>query len=186
MTILHNLAGGARRWLVKDLVIGFGALLMLAPASQMAAPLTADTWRWMLTLAVLIFLLIPFQDLRDLPGDTAAGRVTHFLLRVHHHGLDRRTGNSRPVLHHRLARGPQALTGLRPPQLPPLRVLVRRDAGRRPHHPVADGDTSGQVDGPNTIRPTARRSLADHPISVDDRRLDTGRGEAAPEAHGRQ
>ncbi|WP_052768631.1 UbiA family prenyltransferase [Streptomyces humi] len=76
VTVLNNLAGGARRWLVKDAVIGSGVLLMLAPAWQMAAPLTADTWRWMLTLAVVIFLLIPVQDLRDVPGDTAAGRVT--------------------------------------------------------------------------------------------------------------
>ncbi|MGE7386293.1 UbiA family prenyltransferase [Streptomyces sp. NPDC004126] len=76
VTVLHNLAGGARRWLVKDFVIGAGALLMLGPAWQIAAPLSADTWRWMLTLAAVIFLLIPLQDLRDLAGDTAAGRTT--------------------------------------------------------------------------------------------------------------
>lgn len=49
---------------------------MLGPAWQMTGPLTADAWRWMLALAVPIFLLIPVQDLRDLPGDTAAGRLT--------------------------------------------------------------------------------------------------------------
>ncbi|MFJ5953955.1 UbiA family prenyltransferase [Streptomyces noursei] len=76
MTVLHNLAGGARRWVVKDLVIGFGALPMLGPAWQMVAPLTAESWRWMLALAVPIFLLIPVQDLRDLRGDTASERVT--------------------------------------------------------------------------------------------------------------
>ncbi|MFG2291490.1 UbiA family prenyltransferase [Streptomyces sp. NPDC048595] len=76
MTLLHNLAGGARRWVVKDLVIGLGVLPMLGPAWQMVAPLTAESWRWMLALAIPIILLIPVQDLRDLRGDTAVERVT--------------------------------------------------------------------------------------------------------------
>ncbi|MPY33791.1 prenyltransferase [Streptomyces adustus] len=75
MTLLHNL-GGSRHWIVKNAVIGFGVLPMLGAAWQLTAPLTADAWRWMLVLAVVVFLLIPAQDLRDLHGDAAAHRAT--------------------------------------------------------------------------------------------------------------
>lgn len=75
VTLLHNL-GGARRWVVKNAVISLGIPLMLGPAWQMVAPLTAEAWRWMVTLAVSVFFLIPVQDLRDLHGDAVTGRRT--------------------------------------------------------------------------------------------------------------
>jgi 4-hydroxybenzoate polyprenyltransferase len=76
LTLLHNLARGARNWVVKDFVIAAGVPLMLGPAWQMVAPLTAETWRWIWALAIPIFLLIPVQDLRDIRGDTADQRTT--------------------------------------------------------------------------------------------------------------
>ncbi|MFD8143714.1 UbiA family prenyltransferase [Streptomyces sp. NPDC059708] len=75
MTLLHNL-GGSRYWIVKNAVIGCGVLPMLGAAWRMTAPLTPDAWRWMLTLAVVVFLLISVQDLRDLRGDAATRRRT--------------------------------------------------------------------------------------------------------------
>ncbi|MEU9096844.1 UbiA family prenyltransferase [Streptomyces sp. NPDC048361] len=65
------MALGARRWVVKNAVIGLGIPLMLGPA-----PLTGEAWRWVVTLAVSAFFLIPVQDLRDLHGDAATGRTT--------------------------------------------------------------------------------------------------------------
>ncbi|WP_168586608.1 UbiA family prenyltransferase [Saccharopolyspora sp. ASAGF58] len=76
LTLLHNVAGGARNWVVKDFVIASGVPLMLGPAWQMVAPLTADTWRWIWALAIPIFFLIPVQDLRDIRGDKASRRAT--------------------------------------------------------------------------------------------------------------
>ncbi|MEW2577704.1 UbiA family prenyltransferase [Streptomyces syringium] len=75
MTLLHNLSG-ARHWVIKNAVIGFGVLPMLAPAWQITTPLTADAWRWMLALAIPIFFLIPVQDLRDMHGDAELRRTT--------------------------------------------------------------------------------------------------------------
>ncbi|MCX5387292.1 UbiA family prenyltransferase [Streptomyces sp. NBC_00083] len=75
VTLLHNL-GGARHWVVKNAVISLGIPLMLGPAWQMVAPLGDEAWRWMVTLAVSAFVLIPVQDLRDLHGDAATGRMT--------------------------------------------------------------------------------------------------------------
>jgi 4-hydroxybenzoate polyprenyltransferase len=72
----NNLAGWARSWLYKDLVIGLGTTVELGAAWQLAAPIPAMAWRWIITLSAAVFLLIPLQDLRDLAGDAAVGRRT--------------------------------------------------------------------------------------------------------------
>ncbi|MEU8570614.1 UbiA family prenyltransferase [Streptomyces pathocidini] len=76
LTLLHNLARGARSWMVKDFVIACGVPMMLGPAWQMVTPVTGETWRWILALAIPVLLLIPVQDLRDMHGDVADGRTT--------------------------------------------------------------------------------------------------------------
>jgi 4-hydroxybenzoate polyprenyltransferase len=75
-SLLHNIARWARWWWSKNLIIGVGTLLELAPAWQMAAGWPDVTgWRWIGTLSVVL-LLVPLQDLRDVVGDRTTGRAT--------------------------------------------------------------------------------------------------------------
>lgn len=75
-SMLHNFGGWARHWFGKHLVMGIGVVAGLAPAWELAEPLTADAWRWIVFLACVILPLIATQDLRDTAGDRAIGRRT--------------------------------------------------------------------------------------------------------------
>jgi 4-hydroxybenzoate polyprenyltransferase len=74
--LLSSVTGLERRWFFKNLFIGVGVPCELAAAWGIAAPLTPVAWRWILTLAISIWLLVPLQDLRDIEGDAANGRRT--------------------------------------------------------------------------------------------------------------
>lgn len=65
-----------RSWLTKNLLPGLGVITQLGAAWQIAAPLTPTVWRWILTLAGAVLLMIGIQDLRDVAGDRAQGRRT--------------------------------------------------------------------------------------------------------------
>lgn len=74
--LLTNVARWERHWFIKNLSMGIGVTVQLAAAWSLVAPLTDTAWRWILTLAVSIWLLIPLQDLRDVEGDVVGGRRT--------------------------------------------------------------------------------------------------------------
>lgn len=74
--VLHNLAGLARHWLVKNACMSVGIIVQLGAAWQLVTPITAQAWRWILFLAVVILPLVSLQDLRDMAGDSRAGRRT--------------------------------------------------------------------------------------------------------------
>ncbi|GAB7030497.1 UbiA family prenyltransferase [Streptomyces sp. NPDC021749] len=74
--LLTNVARWERHWFVKNLSMGIGVTVQLAAAWSLVTPLTQLAWRWVLTLAVSIWLLIPLQDLRDVKGDLVNGRRT--------------------------------------------------------------------------------------------------------------
>jgi 4-hydroxybenzoate polyprenyltransferase len=74
--LLHNQGRWSRNWLGKNAIMGVGTLAQLGAAWAIVAPVTPLGWRWILTLSLVIFTLIPLQDLRDLAGDRAAGRRT--------------------------------------------------------------------------------------------------------------
>lgn len=75
-SMLHNFGGWARHWFGKHLVMSIGVVAGLAPAWELAAPPTAEAWRWIVFLACVILPLIATQDLRDTSGDRAIGRRT--------------------------------------------------------------------------------------------------------------
>ncbi|WP_375769247.1 UbiA family prenyltransferase [Archangium gephyra] len=74
--VVHNEAGGAKRWWAKNLLIALGVVTQLGAAWELVGPLTAVTWRWIGLLASVVFLLVSLQDLRDVEGDRASGRKT--------------------------------------------------------------------------------------------------------------
>jgi 4-hydroxybenzoate polyprenyltransferase len=74
--LLHNQGRFSWHWLGKNVIMGIGTLAQLAAAWCLVMPLTETGWRWVPTLSVVIFTLIPLQDLRDIAGDMAVGRRT--------------------------------------------------------------------------------------------------------------
>jgi 4-hydroxybenzoate polyprenyltransferase len=74
--VAHNVVRGARSWVVKNLSNSLGLVVQLAAAWQMVAPVPASAWRWIWVMAIIVFPLIPVQDLRDMDGDREAGRRT--------------------------------------------------------------------------------------------------------------
>lgn len=74
--LLTNVVRLERHWFLKNLSMGIGVTSQLAAAWAIVAPLNPLAWRWILTLATSIWLLIPLQDLRDIEGDLANRRRT--------------------------------------------------------------------------------------------------------------
>ncbi|MFD0344099.1 UbiA family prenyltransferase [Streptomyces sp. NPDC127117] len=74
--LLTNVARWERHWFLKNLSMGIGVTVQLAAAWSIVTPLTPLAWRWVMTLAVSIWLLIPLQDLRDVKGDLVNDRKT--------------------------------------------------------------------------------------------------------------
>ncbi|WP_158502194.1 UbiA family prenyltransferase [Vitiosangium sp. GDMCC 1.1324] len=74
--VLHNEWGGARRWWVKNLLMGVGVLSQLTAAWELVTPLTPTAWRWIGVLSSVVCVLVSLQDLRDMGGDRAGGRKT--------------------------------------------------------------------------------------------------------------
>lgn len=74
--LLHNQGRWSWTWFGKNLIMGVGTLAQLAAAWALVAPITTVGWRWILTMSIIIFTLIPLQDLRDIHGDHAGGRRT--------------------------------------------------------------------------------------------------------------
>src|SRR5262249_40970198 len=74
--LAHNQGGWSRHWLGKDMVMGGATWAQLAAAWEIAGPVDRVGWVWIATLSVVIFLLVPLQDLRDRAGDSCNGRLT--------------------------------------------------------------------------------------------------------------
>ena len=68
---------GHLHWFFKNcLPMSVGATAMLCAAWEMAAPLTPQVWRGVLTIAGFVALTSPIQDFRDIAGDKVMGRKT--------------------------------------------------------------------------------------------------------------
>lgn len=76
VVVAHNQGGVAKHWFAKNLCMAVGIVAQLAAAWSLVAPIPPVVWRWSLSLAAVIFFLVPLQDLRDLEGDRAMGRRT--------------------------------------------------------------------------------------------------------------
>ncbi|RAJ67113.1 4-hydroxybenzoate polyprenyltransferase [Streptomyces sp. Amel2xB2] len=74
--MLHYAWGGHRNWVAKNLLIALGVVSQLAAAWQMVTPITEPVWWWIATMAVMTFLIIGVQDLRDVEGDRTLNRRT--------------------------------------------------------------------------------------------------------------
>lgn len=74
--ILHNFLGWSKHWFTKNMAMFLGTVAQLAAAWQIVTVLTPTGWRWVLTLAVGVFLLVGLQDLRDIAGDKVVKRRT--------------------------------------------------------------------------------------------------------------
>ncbi|MCX4633478.1 UbiA family prenyltransferase [Streptomyces sp. NBC_01443] len=67
----------ARCYLItKPAAMLLGVAAQEAGAWSIVHPLDATGWRWSLTIAVMFIFPLPLEDVRDMPGDRAIGRVT--------------------------------------------------------------------------------------------------------------
>lgn len=60
----------------KDLYITIGTVAQLVASWKLGGSDVETIWSWVEMLAYWTFFTIPLQDLRDVPGDLAAGRRT--------------------------------------------------------------------------------------------------------------
>lgn len=76
IVVLNNFGSATNRWYVKDFWMGVGMFALMSPAWRLVAPITPESVVWTTILSCAVFVLVPMQDLRDMPGDRARGRVT--------------------------------------------------------------------------------------------------------------
>ncbi len=75
--LCYNQFGLHKHWFSKNVVfITLGTIVLFAPAWEIAAPFTANAWRWILIIALSFGVTLHVQDLRDVEGDRAVGRRT--------------------------------------------------------------------------------------------------------------
>ncbi|WP_416518920.1 UbiA family prenyltransferase [Streptomyces achromogenes] len=76
LSLLQHEYGWGRHWLGRNLYAGVGVVAQLAAAWEMVTAMSPDAWRWIVTLAITVTLLMSVQDLRDITGDRAVHRST--------------------------------------------------------------------------------------------------------------
>ncbi|RAH80417.1 hypothetical protein BO86DRAFT_410954 [Aspergillus japonicus CBS 114.51] len=75
-TIAHNPLGFSNFGPTKDLCMGLGCIAQLKAAWAIGGAPPAMGWYWIKVITLYMLWPIPLQDLRDVPGDLAAGRRT--------------------------------------------------------------------------------------------------------------
>ncbi|RSM98240.1 hypothetical protein DMB42_45410 [Nonomuraea sp. WAC 01424] len=73
---LHLLVRPGHYLLVKPVPLLAGTVAQLAAAWQLAGPVDATGWRWILVLAIAFNVPLRFEDVRDVDGDRRLGRIT--------------------------------------------------------------------------------------------------------------
>ncbi|MFF9019516.1 UbiA family prenyltransferase [Streptomyces eurythermus] len=76
LSLLQHEYRWGRHWLGRNLYAGVGVVAQLAAAWEMVTAMSPDAWRWIVTLAITVTLLMSVQDLRDITGDRAVHRST--------------------------------------------------------------------------------------------------------------
>ncbi|KAJ7163971.1 UbiA prenyltransferase family-domain-containing protein [Mycena crocata] len=77
ITVYTSFCGGDKHWFTKNLVfMSVGSLCLLHASWALVTPLTAQEWRWALTLSGVFGIVANVQDMRDVAGDRVAGRRT--------------------------------------------------------------------------------------------------------------
>lgn len=75
-TIAHNPLGFSNFGPTKDLCMGLGCIAQLKAAWAIGGSPPDMGWEWIKVITLYMLWPIPLQDLRDVPGDLAAGRRT--------------------------------------------------------------------------------------------------------------
>lgn len=75
-TIAHNFLGFANFGPTKDGCMGSGCIAQLLAAWAIGGSPPEMGWEWIKYITLYMLWPIPLQDLRDVPGDKAAGRLT--------------------------------------------------------------------------------------------------------------
>ncbi|OJJ50964.1 hypothetical protein ASPZODRAFT_21472 [Penicilliopsis zonata CBS 506.65] len=75
-TIAHNPLGFSNFGPTKDLCMGLGCIAQLKAAWIIGGAAPEMGWHWIKVITLYMLWPIPLQDLRDVPGDKAAGRRT--------------------------------------------------------------------------------------------------------------
>ncbi|RDW61948.1 hypothetical protein BP6252_11381 [Coleophoma cylindrospora] len=75
-TIAHNFFGFSNFGPTKDGCMGAGCIAQLMAAWAIGGSTPEMGWAWTKNIALYMLWPIPLQDLRDVPGDKAAGRKT--------------------------------------------------------------------------------------------------------------
>jgi 1,4-dihydroxy-2-naphthoate octaprenyltransferase len=76
VVLLHNFGQWSHHWGTKSLSMGLGVFAQLSAAWLLVGPFMPWSVWWLVFLAMAIMLVVPLQDLRDVAGDRARGRVT--------------------------------------------------------------------------------------------------------------
>jgi hypothetical protein len=75
-TIAHNFLGFANFGPKKDGCMGAGCIAQLMAAWAIGGSEAQMGWEWIKYITLYMLWPIPLQDLRDVPGDKAVGRLT--------------------------------------------------------------------------------------------------------------
>ncbi|KOP27871.1 hypothetical protein AMR41_02805 [Hapalosiphon sp. MRB220] len=75
-SIVYNYFGGAKHWIYKNILNGFGIFAEMGASWQMVAPISPIVWSWIVVLGIAFTSLISIADFRDISGDKAIGRST--------------------------------------------------------------------------------------------------------------
>jgi 4-hydroxybenzoate polyprenyltransferase len=75
-TIAHNFLGFANFGPTKDGCMGAGCIAQLTAAWAIGGSPAEMGWEWIKYITLYMLWPIPLQDLRDVPGDKAVGRLT--------------------------------------------------------------------------------------------------------------
>lgn len=76
ISFAHNFLSFGDFGPTKDMCIGLGCIAQLTAAWLIGGSPHAVGWDWIKVIAMYTLFPIPLQDLRDVPGDLAVGRLT--------------------------------------------------------------------------------------------------------------
>lgn len=73
---LHDICGGSKLWVSKDLTMSSGIIMQLAAAWELVGPMPSIVVTWIIFLAISNWWIVNIQDLRDVAGDIISNRKT--------------------------------------------------------------------------------------------------------------
>ncbi|MEU4038547.1 UbiA family prenyltransferase [Streptomyces collinus] len=76
LNLLYARGGWQRHWVTRNLFVALGLITEVAAGWQLVSALDPTVWRIIIVIALIMFIGITLQDLRDVDGDVAVHRRT--------------------------------------------------------------------------------------------------------------